>query len=70
MEPEIRHRIKQIRTTKGLSQRALGELIGSNRDDIKDIENGRKRCFAGTFLRILALVEPEQVRGLVCPERT
>jgi len=60
METNIIQSIKQKRSGLGLSQRALGELLGSNRDDIKDIENGRKRCSAETYLKIMELYPKEK----------
>ena len=55
MKINIPQKIKKIRTDNDLSQRALGEAIGTNRDNIKDIENGRKRCSADTYLKIVNL---------------
>ena len=59
----IQAQIKKIRSEIKLSQSALGKAIGTNRDDIKDIENGRKRCTADTYLKIIKL------RELLYPEK-
>ena len=47
--------LKQMRKDLGLSQRALGELIGVPRDTIKDMELGRTRPRADIYLKIVAL---------------
>jgi DNA-binding XRE family transcriptional regulator len=57
---ELLSEIKQMRLSLGLSQRALGELIGKNRDAIKDIENGRKRPLAEDYLKIKELLYPKE----------
>ena len=48
----INKKVKQMRADLGMSQAALGDAIGANRDDIKDIERGRKRVLAATLLKI------------------
>ena len=52
---ETINEIKKIRSRLGLSQRALGEAIGKNRDAIKDIELGRKRLLVEDYLKIKEL---------------
>jgi len=51
----IQTEIKKMRSDLKLSQNALGEAIGTNRDDIKDVENGRKRCTAENYVKIVNL---------------
>jgi len=60
MKINIPEQIKTKRRIKGYSQRELGELLGRNRDHIKDIENGRKKCSAEDYLAIMELLFPEQ----------
>ena len=52
--------IKTMRQDLGLSQRALGERIGKNRDAIKDLEHGRKRLLAEDYLKIKELWDGRQ----------
>lgn len=60
MQTNLIQDVKQWREQLGLSQRALGELLGRNRDHIKDIENDRKPISATDYLKIKELLYPEQ----------
>ena len=63
MEINIPLEIRKIRTSLGLSQRALAELIGRSRDTIKDYELSRSRISAEDWEKIKALAhkrEPAQ----------
>lgn len=60
METNPLQDVKQWRKELGLSQRALGEILGRNRDHIKDIENDRKPITAADYLKIKELLYPNQ----------
>jgi transcriptional regulator with XRE-family HTH domain len=52
---KIEEEVKKMRHDLGMSQHALGEKLGRNRDHIKDIECGRKRLSAEDYLKIKEL---------------
>jgi len=60
METTPMKQVRQWRKELGLSQRALGEILGRNRDHIKDIENDRKPITAADYLKIKELLYPGQ----------
>jgi len=47
--------LKSVRKEMGLSQRALGGLIGKNRDAISNVEKGRARLYAADYVKIKEL---------------
>lgn len=40
----MKDRIKQIRTSEGLSQTKFGEILGVSRDAVANLEGGRVQC--------------------------
>lgn len=46
------YRIKVFREAKGLSQRALGEMVGASQTSISEYEAGRKTPKLTTLVRI------------------
>lgn len=63
METNPQNDIRQWRKDLQLSQRALGEILGRNRDHLKDIENGRKPATAADYLKIKELWEQNTGAG-------
>ncbi len=54
MRTDIGKKIKELREDKGLSQRELARMAGTNNTDIMNIENGKTKYFKVDTLRILA----------------
>jgi len=54
---KLSEEVKKMRSDLGLSQNALGVLLGRNRDHIKDIERGNKKLTAEDYIAIKKLVE-------------
>ncbi|GHU54167.1 hypothetical protein AGMMS49975_14180 [Clostridia bacterium] len=54
MAEKFSDRLKSLRTSKGLSQKILGEVIGLTSSAIKEMEHGRRET---TLTRAAALAE-------------
>jgi transcriptional regulator with XRE-family HTH domain len=52
----IAQKLRDIRKSKGLSQKAMGALLGVTRDVIKDSELGRQKVSAVLYLNALNLM--------------
>lgn len=53
------HLIKEVRKEKGLTQHALGELIGVTKSQISKLENGTSNMTIGTIFKIFEAMKSE-----------
>ena len=51
--------IKEVRKEKGLTQHALGELIGVTKSQISKLENGTSNMTIGTIFKIFEAMKSE-----------